>query len=237
MSTQVFLTDVFASTERKLGWVDTNIAEHRSYLTRLEQTAELLDGRTDHAGRWALDQVEHEITHVHAALAGVPSIEAEREAWRAALAECDDAQRAVDGAKTVTTLIEAQAASSLAQRASGAAFEKFRDAAHASRLPSPNERALHSAWRDALAAIEDLTRHAASLDDFTPGGVTFTQSAAFDCARGHAANAALAALPFIVARTQPTSRTFRLFWHFAAKRHGIDGAETYTQIFAKGKAA
>jgi hypothetical protein len=233
MSTQVFLTDVFASTERKLGWVDTHIEEHRSYLRRLEQTVELLDDRTDHAGLWALGQLEQEITYVRAALAGVPSIEAEREAWRATLVECDDAQRAIDAAKTVTTLVEARAASELAQRAAGAAFEAFRDAAHASRLPSPNERAMHSAWRDALHPTEALTRHADSLDDFTPGGVTFTQSAAHDCARGHAASAELAALPFIVAKTDPESRTFRLFWHFATKKHGIAGAETYTQIFAQ----
>lgn len=229
---QIELTNVFTPTADKLKWRDLNIAANEAYLARLEQAHEQLEDRNDHAGLWALGQLEQEIAHVRAALAGVPSVEAERDAWRAALAECDAAQRAIDAATKVDQLVKARAALELAQRVAGAAFETFKAAAHASRLPSPEMRPLFHGWRAALEPIDDLNRHADALDDFAPGSSTFSQSAAHDAARGHAA-CDLAALPFVVARTQPDTRTFRLFWHFACKKHGIDGAETYTQIFAE----
>jgi hypothetical protein len=229
---QISLTDVFTPTAEKLRWQDTNIQAHHEYLVRLEQTAEQLDGRTDHAGRWAREVLEAEAAHVRAALAGVQSIEAEREAWRGGLAECDAAQRAIDAAKTVKTLVDARAGLELAGRAAGAAFETFKTTAHASRLPPPSMRPLFNGWRAALEPIDDLNRHTETLDAFAPGSSTFRESAAYDAARAHA-QCDLAALPYVIARTDPTSRTFRLWFHFAAKKHGISGAETYKQIFAQ----
>lgn len=231
---QVYLTDVFTPTTEKLKWRDLNIDAHRQYLGRIRDAIEQLEGTDGAASDYAREQLTTEAQAVEASLAGVPSIEAEREAWRDALVEEEEAQRAIDTAKTVKTLVEARAAYELATRKAAATFATFRDAAHASRLPSLESYPLHPGRVPAIGAVLNLNDHVGDLDDCeNPSARTMSEMSAYDAARGEA-QCEKHVVPWVIAGADDHGcRVFRLWFHFAAKRNGIKGAETHSQVFAE----
>lgn len=235
---QVSLTDMFTPTAEKLKWRDLHVDEHREYLGRIRDALEQLEGADAAAADYAREQLTAEAQAVETALAGVVSVEAEREAWRDALVECEEAQRAIDVAKTVKTLVDARAAHELATRKVATAFETFKAAAHASRLPSVSSYPLHAGRVAAIGPIANLNDRIGDLDDCeNPHARTISEMSAYDAARGEA-QCEKNAVPWIIAGADDHGcRVFRLWFHYAARRHGIKGAETHDHIFKPEAAA
>jgi hypothetical protein len=233
MAKQIELSDPYLSLEARAEWLDLRRDEYCVYAGYLESALALLKKRTDAAGKYAREAFTRELKALNEALSAVPSIELERSALKAALRVADDARSAIDTASTVADLVNAKASAELSGRAVAVAFDAFKSAATASRLKSAESFPLFRGRVAALAAISDLNRHRDTLSGYAPfSGSTFNESAAVDTARGWARSLEANALPWVFAKTDADSLTFRLFFSIVARIHGIEGAVPEGRVFA-----
>jgi hypothetical protein len=233
MAKQIELSDQFLSLEVRAEWCDLRQDAYRDYAMQLESALASVKKRSDTAGKYAAKLFADELKAIRAALIAVPSIELERAALKAALRAADEARAAIDAATDVDALIRARADAELKDRAVTAAFPEFSAACGRARLPGLERFPLFQGRLAALAPISDLLRHAGSLDEHTPGSVTFGESAAVDTALGHAA-VELNVVPWIIAKVHPESLTFKLWLFHVARRHKVGaelGAPIYREIF------